>query len=39
MQKRTLLADQNVVAYLGLTEATGSDLAGEEAANEAEDFS
>ncbi|KAL2266252.1 hypothetical protein VTJ83DRAFT_5604 [Remersonia thermophila] len=34
-----LLTDKNVVAYLGLTEATESDLAGEEAANETDDFS
>jgi hypothetical protein len=39
MQRSSLVADKNVVAYLGLTEAAGSDLAGEEASNEADDFS
>jgi hypothetical protein len=39
LQKNALLADQNVVAYLGLTEATESGLAGDEASNEPDDFS
>ncbi|KAL1840039.1 hypothetical protein VTJ49DRAFT_910 [Mycothermus thermophilus] len=38
-ERLTLLADKNVVAYLGLTEATESDLAVDEAANETDDFS
>ncbi len=39
MQRSLLLTDQNVVAYLGLKEAAESDLEGQEASNEAEDFS
>ncbi|KAK4236276.1 hypothetical protein C8A03DRAFT_35843 [Achaetomium macrosporum] len=38
-ERSTLLKDRNVVAYLGLMEHAESDLAGEEAANEADDFS
>jgi hypothetical protein len=39
LQRSSLLTDKNVVAYLGLTEPAGSDLAGEEASNEPDDFS
>ncbi len=39
MQRSSLLTDENVVAYLGLKEAAESDLAGDEASNEADDFS
>lgn len=39
MQRSSLVTDKNVVAYLGLAEAAESDLAGEEASNEADDFS
>ncbi|KAH6649935.1 hypothetical protein F5144DRAFT_27502 [Chaetomium tenue] len=38
-EKNALLADKNVVAYLGLTEAAESGLAGDEASNEPDDFS
>ncbi|KAH6845160.1 hypothetical protein B0I37DRAFT_379346 [Chaetomium sp. MPI-CAGE-AT-0009] len=38
-EKTALLADENVVAYLGLTEAAESGLAGDEASNEPDDFS
>lgn len=39
MQRSSLLDDKNVVAYLGRMEPAASDLAVEEAANEADDFS
>ncbi len=39
MQKSSLLVDKNVVVYLGLKEAAGSDLADDETSNEADDFS
>jgi len=39
MQKTSLLNDENVVAYLGSTEAAESDLVGEEPSSEADDFS
>lgn len=39
MQRSSLLGDKNVVAYLGLMEPAESDLVGEEASNEADDFS
>lgn len=39
IQRRVLLADENVVAYLGSMETAESDLVGEEASNEPEDFS
>lgn len=39
MQRSSLLEDKNVVAYLGSTETAGSDLVGDEASNEVEDFS
>ncbi|KAL2131912.1 hypothetical protein VTI74DRAFT_4439 [Chaetomium olivicolor] len=38
-ERSSLLEDENVVAYLGRMEPADSDLAGEEAANEADDFS
>ncbi|CCC12472.1 hypothetical protein SMACR_06551 [Sordaria macrospora] len=38
-ERRMLLADENVVAYLGSMETVESDLVGEEASNEPEDFS
>lgn len=38
-ERRVLLADGNVVAYLGSMETAESDLVGEEASNEPEDFS
>lgn len=38
-QKSQLLADDNVVAYLGSMEATESGLAPEGASNEDDDFS
>lgn len=39
MQKNSLLEAENVVAYLGSMETSNSDLVGEEASNEADDFS
>lgn len=38
-QKSSLLSDENVVAYLGSTEAAESDLVGDEASSEVDDFS
>ena len=38
-QKRALLADENVVAYLGSMEVAKSDIADEAASNEPDDFS
>ncbi len=39
MQKSRLMEHEDVVAYLGLMEATQTDLVGDEASNEDEDFS
>jgi hypothetical protein len=39
MQKTLLLGDENVVAYLGSTETAESDLVGEVASSEVDDFS
>ncbi len=39
LQRSSLLADEDVVAYLGLKEPAESDLAADEASNEADDFS
>jgi len=39
LQRTLLLTDRSVVAYLGSTETSGSDLAGEEASTEVDDFS
>jgi hypothetical protein len=39
LQRSTLLTDENVVAFLGLKEVAESDLALDEASNEADDFS
>ncbi|KAK0613407.1 hypothetical protein B0T14DRAFT_437583 [Immersiella caudata] len=39
MQKTLLLSDENVVAYLGSMETAESDLVGEEASSEVDDFS
>ncbi|CAP72784.1 uncharacterized protein PODANS_2_2130 [Podospora anserina S mat+] len=38
-EKNSLLEAENVVAYLGSMETSNSDLVGEEASNEADDFS
>ncbi|KAK1754488.1 hypothetical protein QBC47DRAFT_384043 [Echria macrotheca] len=38
-ERNSLLTDASVVAYLGSTETSGSDLAGEEASTEVDDFS
>ncbi|KAK4041793.1 hypothetical protein C8A01DRAFT_34171 [Parachaetomium inaequale] len=38
-ERSSLLTDRNVVAYLGLTEAAESGLAGDEVSNEPDDFS
>jgi hypothetical protein len=37
MQRYLLLADENVVAYLGSMETAGSDIVGEEASNGTDD--
>lgn len=39
LQKSSLLENEHVVAYLGLAETAESDLVGEEASNEVDDFS
>ncbi len=38
MQKSQLMADEDVVAYLGLMETTQTELVGNEASNEEDDF-